>query len=182
MELKRTQETLEVFKMYVLNQSRSILSRKGKNVTSKLFQSLNGTVKEMKNSIFVEFEMEDYAYYQDRGVKGAKSSYPEIGKYGTLAKFGKGTGTKGGLTRGINKWVRARRFQFRDKKTGRFMSYDSTAFLITRSVYNKGIKPSLFFTKPFERAFEKLPDALIEQFGLDVEDFLAYTLKEDRLR
>ena len=62
------------------------------------------------------------------------------------------------------------------------MSYQSTAYLITRSIWNKGIKPSLFFTKPFEQAFKKLPNELIEKFGLDVEDFLAYTLKQDRLR
>ena len=182
MQLTKTQEVLEVFKTYVLNQSRSILSKQGKNVTSKLFKSLDGTVKAMPNSISVSFEMEEYGYYQDRGVKGAKSSYPQIGMYGTLAKFGSGKGKSGGLTKGIKQWVRAKRFQFRDKKTGRFMSYDSTAFLITRSVYNKGIKPSLFFTKPFERAFKKLPEELVEKFGLDVEDFLAFTLKEDRLR
>jgi hypothetical protein len=62
------------------------------------------------------------------------------------------------------------------------MSYQSTAYLITRSIWNKGIKPSLFFTKPFEQAFKKLPNELIEKFGLDVEDFLAYTLKQDRTK
>ena len=182
MELKRTQAVLEAFKDFVIKQARTRLTKGNKNVSKSLYNSLKGEAKAMKNSIFLEFEMEDYAYYQDRGVKGKTSTYPEIGKYGTLAKFGKGTGQKGGLTRAINKWVRARRFQFRDKETGRFMSYESTAYLITRSVYNKGIKPSLFFTKPFEQGFKKLPDTLIEQFGLDVEDFLAYTLKEDRLR
>ena len=182
MRLKETQKVLEVFKQFVLNQSRAMLSKKGKNVSNELFRSLDGNVKAMQNSILVEFEMADYGYYQDRGVKGNKSTYPEIGQYGTLAKFGSGKGKKGGLSAGIKKWVEAKRFQFRDKKTGKFMSYQSTAFLITRSVYNKGIKPSLFFTKPFEQAFKKLPDELIEKFGLDVEDFLAYTLKADRLR
>jgi hypothetical protein len=182
MQLKETQKVLDIFKQLVLNQSRAMLSKKGKNVSSDLYRSLDGFVKAMPNSISVSFEMEEYGYYQDRGVKGAKSSYPEIGRYGTLAKFGSGKGKKGGLSKGIKQWVRAKRFQFRDKKTGKFMSYDSTAFLITRSVYNKGIKPSLFFTKPFERAFEKLPNELINSFGLDVEDFLAFTLKEDRLR
>lgn len=182
MQLKETQKVLDIFKQLVLNQSRAMLSKKGKNVSSDLHRSLDGFVKAMPNSISVSFEMEEYGYYQDRGVKGAKSSYPEIGRYGTLAKFGSGKGKKGGLSKGIKQWVRAKRFQFRDKKTGKFMSYDSTAFLITRSVYNKGIKPSLFFTKPFERAFEKLPNELINSFGLDVEDFLAFTLKEDRLR
>jgi hypothetical protein len=182
MQLKETQKVLDIFKQLVLNQSRAMLSKKGKNVSSDLYRSLDGFVKAMPNSISVSFEMEEYGYYQDRGVKGAKSSYPEIGRYGTLAKFGSGKGKKGGLSKGIKQWVRAKRFQFRDKKTGKFMSYDSTAFLITRSVYNKGIKPSLFFTKPFEQAFKKLPDELVEKFGLDVEDFLAFTLKQDRLR
>ena len=61
-------------------------------------------------------------------------------------------------------------------------SYNTIGFLIARSIYRKGIKPSLFFTKPFEQGFKKLPDELINSFGLDVEDFLAFTLKEDRLR
>ena len=182
MQLKETQKVLNVFKQLVLNQSRAMLSKKGKNVSNELFRSLDGVVKAMPNSISVSFEMEDYGYYQDRGVKGKTSTYPEIAQYGTLAKFGSGKGKKGGLSGGIKKWVKSKRFQFRNKETGKFMSYDSTAYLITRSIWNKGIKPSLFFTKPFERAFKKLPDELIEKFGLDVEDFLAYTLKQDRLR
>ena len=31
-----------------------------------------------------------------------------------------------------------------------------------------GIKPSLFFTKPFEAAFKKFPDQLVEKYGLDM--------------
>mgnify|MGYP003638332196 FL=1 len=182
MQLKETQKVLDIFKGIVLNQSRAMLSKKGKNVSNELYRSLDGVVKAMPNSINVKFEMQEYGYYQDRGVKGKTSTYSEIAKYGTLAKFGSGKGKKGGLSEGIKKWVKARRFQFRDKKTGKFMSYNSTAFLISRSIYNKGIKPSLFFTKPFENAFKKLPDELIESFGLDIEDFLAYTLKQDRTK
>jgi hypothetical protein len=33
----------------------------------------------------------------------------------------------------------------------------------------------MFFTKPFEAAFKRLPDDLIEKFGLDIEDFLKFT-------
>ena len=182
MQLKETQKVLDVFKQYVLNQSRSILSRKNKNVTNNLFKSLDGFVKAMPNSISVKFEMADYGYYVDRGVKGKTSTYPQIGQYGTLAKFGSGKGKKNGsLSEGIKQWVKNRRFQFRDKETGKFLSYNSTAYLITRSIWNKGIKPSLFFTKPFEQAFKKLPEELTNTFALDVEDFLAFTLKQDRL-
>ena len=180
MRLIKTELALEAFKKFVIQQSKSRLSKSSKNVSKDLYNSLKGTVKVMPNSLSLDFEMEDYGYYQDRGVKGKTSTYPEIAQYGTLAKFGSGKGKKGGLSGGIKKWVEARRFQFRDKKTGKFMSYQSTAYLITRSIWNKGIKPSLFFTKPFEQAFKKLPNELIEQFGLDVESFLTFTLKKDR--
>ena len=45
-----------------------------------------------------------------------------------------------------------------------------------KAIFEKGIKPSLFFTKPFEKAFERLPDELVEAYGLDVEQFLKYTI------
>jgi hypothetical protein len=49
------------------------------------------------------------------------------------------------------------------------------------SVYHQGIKPSLFFTKPFEAAFKRLPDDLIEKFGLDAEKlFMNTTFKNEK--
>ena len=65
---------------------------------------------------------------------------------------------------------------------GKFGSYKSMGYILARSIKKKGIKPSLFFTKPFEKYFKKLPDELIERFGLDVEDLLAFSLNEKRLR
>jgi hypothetical protein len=119
--------------------------------------------------------MEDYGAYVDQGVQGKSSSSKAPN---SPFKFGSGSGRKGGLTQGISKWVQQKQIQFRDRKSGKFLSYQSTAFLITRSVYNKGIKPSLFFTRPFEKAFERLPDELVEAYGLDVEQFLKYTIKK----
>jgi hypothetical protein len=56
------------------------------------------------------------------------------------------------------------------------------SYIISNSIFEKGIKPSLFFTKPFEKAFKNLPNELVEAYGLDVEDFLAFTLNNKRLR
>ena len=39
-------------------------------------------------------------------------------------------------------------------------------------VKNYGIKPSLFFTKPFEKAFTNLPKELQEQFAKDLENLI----------
>ena len=63
-------------------------------------------------------------------------------------------------------------------KKGKFTSYESTAYVISRSIWNKGIKASLFFTKPFEKGFKRLPEDLRKAYGLDVEEFLEYTIKQ----
>jgi hypothetical protein len=37
----------------------------------------------------------------------------------------------------------------------------------------------LFFTKPFEKAFKKLPDVLIDKYGLDAETELNSILNQN---
>jgi hypothetical protein len=174
--LEHTQKTLEKFRDYVIQQSRSNLTKSDKNVSKKLYNEIKGNVKVSQNSFQLGFEMPIYGQFQDKGVKGKFSSFKAPN---SPFKFGTGTGLKGGLTRGIEKWVQAKRFQFKDKKTGKFMSYKNTAFLISRSIYITGIRPSLFFTKPFEAGYKKYIDEdLINQFALDVEDLMQYTLKD----
>ena len=71
------------------------------------------------------------------------------------------------MTKGINQWVQRKKFQFRDKE-GKFLSYEQTARTIIRSIWNKGIKPSMFFTKPFEKYYKKLPKEVTEKYALDM--------------
>ena len=173
MRLTKTQEALEAFKSFVIQQARTRLSKQRKNVSKGLYDSLKGKVKEMPNSISVEFEMEEYGLYQDKGVSGTEKKYNTPYSYKS----------KMPPVKPLAEWAKSKNIRLRDEK-GKFKkgNYNTIGFLIARSIYRKGIKPSLFFTKPFEQAFKKLPDELTEKFGLDVEDFLAYTLKEDRLR
>ena len=175
MQLEETRDTLNKFAKYVIQQSRSNLTKSDKNVSKELYNSLDYDLTVSKNSFSLSLLMEDYGIFQDKGVKGKTSSAKAPN---SPFQFGSGTGKKGGLTNGIDKWVRRRRFQFRDKK-GKFMSYQSTAFLITRSIYNKGIKPSMFFTKPFEKAFKGLNEELVKAYALDVEKFMATTIKDN---
>ena len=175
MQLEETRDALNKFAKYVIQQSRSNLTKSDKNVSKELYNSLGYDLNVSKNSFSLSLLMEDYGMFQDKGVKGKTSSAKAPN---SPFQFGSGTGKKGGLTNGIDKWVRRRRFQFRDKK-GKFMSYQSTAFLITRSIYNKGIKPSMFFTKPFEKAFKGLNEELIKAYALDVEKFMETTIKDN---
>lgn len=172
---QETLSTLEAFNKYVIQQARTNLTKKDKNVSKKLYDSLKSKTKVNPNSIENYIEMEEYGQYLDLGVKGKVSSAKAPN---SPFKYGSGTGRKGGLTEGIRGWVKARRFQFRNRENGKFMSFEQTAQLITRSIYLKGTKPTLFFSKPFEKGFERLPDELIEAYGLDLESFIKFTLKE----
>lgn len=161
-----TYQALNAFKKFVIQQSRSRLTKGRKNVNKKLYNSIDGDVKVSANSISLSFFMEDYGVFQDKGVSGTKKKYNTPFSYTS----------KRPPRKTLEEWISKRRFQFRDKK-GKFMSYKSMSFLIQRSIFEKGIKPSLFFTKPFEQGFKKLPDELIEAYGLDVEELLEFTLK-----
>jgi len=162
-------DTLTDFAKRVKQQSKSNLTKKDKKDTSALYDSIDYELKVSKNSFRLSFEMEDYGIFVDKGVKGKTSS----SKAPTSPfKFGTGTGRKGGLTDGIGGWVRRKRIQFKQRGTGKFMSYESTAFLITRSIYNTGIRTTNFFTKPFENEFNKLPSQVVEAYGLEVNTFL----------
>ena len=162
-----TYQVLNNFKKFVVQQSRSRLSKGKKNVNGKLYKSIDGEVEVNPNSFSLSFSMEDYGVYQDKGVSGTKKKYNTPFSYTS----------KRPPRKTLEEWISKRRFQFRDKK-GKFMSYQSMSFLIQRSIFEKGIKPSLFFTKPFEQGFKKLPDEIVEAYGLDIEELLEFTLKK----
>ena len=176
LKLEKVNKTIEMFRDYVIRESKNNLKSKGHNNTSSLANSIKGEVVTENDYTIVGFKMNDYGTFVDLGVKGKTSSNKAPN---SPYQFGSGTGQKGGLTKGINQWVKQKGFQFRDRKSGRFLSYESTAYLITRSIFHKGIKPSLFFTKPFEAGYKKYIDVdLIKAFGQDVETMVDYNLKD----
>jgi len=177
-ELKEVNAVLKRFRDYVIQQSKSNLTKGGKNVSKELYNSIKGEIVTEENYSIVGFKMAEYGYYQDQGVKGKTSAAKAPN---SPFRFGSGTGKKGGLTKSILKWVQAKGFQFRDKKSGRFMSYQQTGYLISRSIFQKGIKPSLFFTKPFEAGYKKYLDTdLMKAFSQDVDTLFDYNLTDKK--
>lgn len=164
-------DSLNDFGRYLVRESRKNLTRKGKKDTGSLYDSLSYKVNVSKNSFEFSFLMSEYGKFQDKGVRGASSS---LKAPKSPYKFGSGKGKKGGLTNAIDKWVRRKRFQFTNKK-GKFLSYEQTAKLITRSIYLKGIEPTNFYSRPFELGFKRLPDELIESYSLDIEEFFNFS-------
>lgn len=162
--LEHSEDELRAFAKAVIRNAKRNLRKK--NASRDLSSSLDYELNVHKNSFSLSFYMLPYGDFVDQGVSGKKK------KYNTPFSFK----SKMPPSKPIDKWIKTRGLKGRDKKTGRFITNKSLSFLIRRSIYNNGIKPSLFFTKPFESAFKKLPLDLVEQFGLDVDNFIDDTL------
>jgi hypothetical protein len=106
----------------------------------------------------MEFTMEDYGFYQDKGVSGIKKKYNTPYSYKSKMPPAKA----------FDKWI-VRKGLAPRSSGGQFAKRKSLSFLIARSVFRNGIKPTMFFTKPFEAAYKNLPDDMVERFGLEVE-------------
>ncbi len=176
MQLTESQKVVKKYRDYVIQQSRSNLSKLKHNNTGSLYKSIKGEVLQEKNYFLIGFEFDFYGEFIDKGVKGKSSSSKAPN---SPYKFGSGSGQEGGLTKGIDKWVRQRGIQFRDKKSGKFLTYKSTAFIIARSIYQTGLKSSLFFTKPFEAGYKKyIQTDLVKALKIDLETIVDNGLKK----
>jgi hypothetical protein len=171
------QEELDKFKKYVIQQSKSNLTRLKKNSSKNLYNSIKGEAKAMPNSFYLNFEMEPYGKFIDKGVNGKKTTYSTPYSYKT----------KMPPPSKLDKWIVRKGLAPRNKDgkfSGRTINSvgfkKSIQFLIARKIFMYGIKPSLFFTKPFEKYFEKLPQELVEKYGLDALELFKHTIQQPK--
>ena len=167
----KTEDELRDFAERVIKNARRSLKRNKKNASGDLYNSLDYELNVHKNSFSLQFFMMPYGTYIDEGVSGKSK------KYNTPYRFGsgnfKGQGNK--WDSNIKQWIKQKGIRGRDAK-GRFIKADSLSFLIRRSIYDKGIKPTHFFSTPFQNAYKRLSSDLLNSFGLDIDDFLEQTL------
>jgi len=194
--LKNLQEELNRFAKYVVSQSKENLIRQ-KKASGDLYKSIDSNINVSKNSFQLNFTMEDYGIFQDAGVKG---KYPSKvspnakikGQQAPNSKYRFGSGKVGrykDFVLSIEKWAKKRNVRLREYKivdgkkvsTGRFAkgSYKTISHIIAGNIYNRGIKPSLFFTEPFRKAFDNLDKDIIKAFALDVESLINTTVKDN---
>ena len=163
--LKNVQQELNRFAKYVIQQSRTNLTKGKKNSSKKLYNSLDYDINVSPNSFSLSFLMEDYGVFQDKGVSGIKKKYNTPYSYTN----------KMPPPSKMDKWIVRKGLKGVRGKDGKFISRKSLQFMIARSIYNNGIKPSLFFTKPFKKAFTNLDKDIIKAYQLDVEELLKFT-------
>jgi hypothetical protein len=163
--LKNVQQELNRFAKYVITQSKANLTRDKKNSSKTLYNSLDYDINVSPNSFSLSFLMEDYGVFQDKGVSGIKKKYNTPYSYTN----------KMPPPSKMDKWIVRKGLKGVRGKDGKFISRKSLQFMIARSIYNNGIKPSLFFTKPFKKAFTNLDKDIIKAYQLDVEELLKFT-------
>tara|TARA_R110002050_G_scaffold18260_5_gene53450 strand:- start:255 stop:812 length:558 start_codon:yes stop_codon:yes gene_type:complete len=180
---KETTKVLNAFNKSVVRAAKLRLKSKGHNVTSKLYKSIKGSInKRKRDSIMtLEFFMAKYGKFLDQGVKGTKSNYIE--NKSSPFSFNKNKKSIG--SKNIEGWVKKRNLRFRNKKTGRFErgTVKSLTFLIARSIHEKGIKRTMFFTRGLKKRYALLPSKLATSLATDmVSDFTRGMKKTSKLK
>tara|TARA_R110002020_G_scaffold444967_1_gene656670 strand:+ start:174 stop:671 length:498 start_codon:yes stop_codon:yes gene_type:complete len=163
LEAVNLEKELERFFKQLIKQSRKNLKSDGSNASGNLSRNMSYQIKENKNSFESDLLMPKYGEFINYGVKGVES--------GKSLKGYKYKNKKPPI-RFLKTWLK--------QKTGKFRSRDLTqrAFMVQNAVYKKGIRPTEFFSEPFEKLFATLPEELVEAYGLDVDDFIDFVLKE----
>ena len=130
-----------------------VLQKLARKIESKMPRGVQ--VKGTQNSI--EVHAEDYMLFRDQGVDGIKRKNDPSKKYDLGTKFS----YKGKMppSKDLSKWAKKKGLKLKKGQT-----YEGLGFVIARSIKEKGIKPSLYLTKPFIDVIEQKDfDELIEE-------------------
>lgn len=172
MRLETVKNTVNKFAQIVLSQAKKNLQQKGS--TGNLANSLQYKLTEAEKGFIISFFGADYADFVDKGVKGAIND-----KSGAIKnkddRFYAYT-TKMPPPNKLDKWIvrkglaprQSGRFTGRKVSTVGFKK--SIQFLVARSIFSKGIKASLFFTKPFEKEYKSLANSIVNDFLVEIDN------------
>ena len=163
----RTKAVLDTFGKRVQQQARTNLTKGDHKASGDLYESTKYELNTGPKSFSLFFELEDYWEFQDKGVSGTEVKYNTPFSYKTRKPPAKV----------FEKWAKQKGIKPRGKN-GKFITYKSFGFAVANSVFKKGIKPTKFFSKPFENEFDKLPEDLVRAYALDVENFMDFTLNK----
>lgn len=172
MRLESVKNTINKFAQLVLSQAKKNLQQKGSS--GALANSLNYKFSEEEKGFVISFFGTEYADFVDKGVKGAINDKSKAIK-NQSGQFYAYTNKMPPPSK-LDKWIVRKGLAPRNKGkfTGRKIDTvgfkKSIQFLIARSIYSKGIKASLFFTKPFEKEYKSLSQKIVNNFILDISN------------
>jgi hypothetical protein len=179
------EKAIERFRNYVIQQSKSNLTINGKNNTKNLYNSIKSESITENGYTIVGFQMSNYGQFVDQGVRGADPSQVSKnakikGQQAPNSPFS--FKNKRPPSNYLEDWAKQKNFRLRDSK-GKFSkgNYKTIGIILAKNIWARGIKPSLFFTKPFEEGYKKFIDTdLIDALGQDIDIIIDYNLKKSK--
>lgn len=177
--MKEFQKELEIFSKRVVKTAKENLRHDKKRVTSNLYNSIKPKLEVHKQSFKLTFDLGIYGQFVDQGVKGANPNGGTRWRQKAPNSPFKFKSSKTSInTSSLDTWMKIKGIKPKNLKGQKSISHNSLKYLIGRSIHGQGIKPSLFFTKAFEKEYKNLSKGLITAFGLDVvEEFKDFTLR-----
>ncbi|MEJ6792010.1 MAG: hypothetical protein QNK89_04555 [Lacinutrix sp.] len=168
MNTKNLTDALAEVRDLIIKESKEnlIAVKKGGGALEK---SIKGTpVTSESDTLTFQILMEDYATFVDKGVSGTKQKYDTPYSYKD----------KMPPPSSLDKWIVRKGIAPRDEQ-GRFMTRKTLQFLIARSIFTKGIKPSLFYTEPYHKYLKNISKRLQKSYRIDVKDFTEFIIKKN---
>ena len=174
MNTENIERYLNSFGKQVVNRAKANLG-KAKGGGSALEKSIRFEVVTGADGFSVQFYMADYGSFLDKGVSGTKvkQSFKDY-KNKIISSPYKYT-TKQPPPGILAKWISKKRIKGRDKKSGRFISHLSLAFIIGRSIKRDGIKSLSFFQKPLGLGMKQFGKDLLGAIATDITDSISKT-------
>ena len=165
MKTDNIEKYLNSFGKQVVNRAKGNLQKAGKG--GNLENSITFKVVTEADGFSVQFYMDSYGTFVDKGVSGTKTkrTFKDY-KSKTISSPYKYT-TKQPPSRVLDKWIVKKGIAPRDEK-GRFMSRKSISFLIARSIKRNGIQGISFFQKPLGLGLKQFGKDLLENVKEDI--------------
>ena len=172
MDTKNVERYLNSFGKQVVNRAKANLG-KAKGGSTKLATTIKFEVKPDDDGFVVKFYMADYGTFLDKGVSGnkKKQSYKNYENKTESSPYS--YTTKQPPPNILSKWIKKKGIKGRDKKSGRFISNLSLAFLIGRKIKRDGIKSLSFFQKPLGLGMKQFGKDLLGAISTDITDKLS---------
>ena len=169
MNTKNLERYLNSFGKYIVQQARTNLTKGKKNVSKELYNSIKFEVEtELNGDFTVQFKMDYYGQFVDKGVSGNKKKRTYKDWKGQTVSTPYKYTTKQPPSSVLTKWIKMRGIKGRDSKTGRFITNKTLAFLIGRSIKTKGIRGISFFQRPLQLAMKKFPKDYAQALKQDI--------------
>jgi len=172
MDTKNIENYLNSFGKQVVNRAKSNLGR-AKGGSTKLATTIKFEVKPDADGFVVKFYMADYGTFLDKGVSGNKKKQSFKNYENQTESSPYSYRTKQPPPGILAKWIKKKGIKGRDKKTGRFISNLSLAFLIGRKIKRDGIKSLSFFQKPLGLGMKQFGKDLLGAITTDITDQLS---------